>query len=303
MKIYPAIIGEAKIFLYPDDDIRITIDSELLPKEKRNLEITNDAWTVLKFCDGNNDLTSILEKLNIDFEVTENELLTFLNKMKQINLIKYYSNAIKCSFKIYGDGKLYFPRHVSFIITENCNLNCSYCYMGGSTKSIKATNYHRIKMLLHKFKENNVQIIELTGGEPMLHPDIFKIINYAVNNFNLISILTNGVFFPENIIRFLTNYKDKVFIQISVDGSNEEISTRVRRVRNTGMKTINTIRKLIEFKIPYRVSIVITPENVFDLENIILNLKELGVIKISLSFAEELGNAEYIDLNKTTLFQ
>ncbi len=303
MKIYPTILSDTKVFLYPGDNIKIMISSELIPKDKRSLTITSDAWAVLKYCDGSNDLATILEKLQIDFEITENELLTFFKKMEQINLIKYNSIETSRDYLICGDGKTYFPSHVSFRITEHCNLNCSYCYMGGSIERLKASSYHMIETILKKLKDNNVQTIELTGGEPMVHHDIFKIINYAVNNFNLITILTNGVYFQEKIINFLSNFKKKVFIQISVDGFNEEVSTRIRRVKNTSIKTINTIKKIIEFNIPFRVAIVLTPANVFDLENMILSLKNIGVRRISLSFAEELGNAQRIDSNKETLFQ
>lgn len=302
MSSYPTINSGIEIYQYPQNEIIIHLTQDHKTHVKRNIIITEDAWMVLKHCNGVNDIDSIYNELQNDYDISMEYLTKFFGDMNNCGLISIKTYQSKPDYKIFGDGERYFPRHISFRITEKCNLKCSYCYMGEINKNELFVNFEIIEKILQKLKENHVHTMEITGGEPMLYPDIFNVIQYCINNFELTTILSNGVHFPIAIIEYLSDYKDKVFIQISVDGSNENITSIVRRIKNTFIKTVNTIKKLIYFNIPFKVAIVCTYENINDVEDMIILLKGLGVKKISLTFAEEIGNAIQKNTSSKTLF-
>ena len=305
MNYFPAIRENSRVILLPESQIIIDLPRKYrasLPKGKKSIGITHDAWIVLKHCDGLNDVNAILKILNREYDITKKYLLRFFQEMERINILTMKKNSNKSEFKICGDGERYFPLHVSFRVTERCNLNCKYCYMGKSDLSAPFTDYSKIEKLLTLMKNNFVNTIEITGGEPMMHPDIFQVLKYSIMNFSFVSILTNGIYFPDHIVEYLTEFKDKVFVQVSVDGSNEEVSSVMRGAKNTSNKTIQTIKKLIQNKISHRIAMVVDFENVFDIENVILNLKAIGVRNITITFSNELGNAEREKESTKTLF-
>ncbi len=305
MNYFPTIRQGTNILLFPNNKIFINLSKNNLPsipKERRDISITIDAWTILQYCNGKNSIKKILNILNYEYDLSEEYLLNFLHNMADINIIKINKQSTKAKFNIFGDGTKYFPQHVSFRITERCNLNCTYCYMGKSNSKIPFTNINKVENILDIMKNNFINTVELTGGEPMMYPEIFKVIKYTLSNFSFVSILTNGVHFPDKIIKYISNFRDKIFIQISIDGSNEKISSVMRQAKRTSAKTIETITKMIINKIPFRVAMVIDFYNVHDIENVIIILKKLGVKNIVLTFSNEIGNAERIDSNTNTLF-
>jgi MoaA/NifB/PqqE/SkfB family radical SAM enzyme len=74
--------------------------------------------------------------------------------------------------------------------------------------------------------DHGLSVIYLSGGEPLLHPDIFKMIDFTIDQFDRVSILTNGILVSQYIDR-LKVYKDKLCVQVSLDG-NRKINEKIR---------------------------------------------------------------------------
>jgi MoaA/NifB/PqqE/SkfB family radical SAM enzyme len=49
-------------------------------------------------------------------------------------------------------------------------------------------------------------VVELTGGEPTLHPDFLTIVKHCAEIFPLVSIITNGYVLNEDHIEKLSKY-------------------------------------------------------------------------------------------------
>jgi len=107
---------------------------------------------------------------------------------------------------------------VSLMITERCNLHCSYCFQKFFKSKFKNdTTEYVIKNFIDVIDKsgNSVRELCLWGGEPLLRPDLIK---YAVDyskkiNVECFKIGTNGILLNENID--LVNGFD---IYVSIDG-------------------------------------------------------------------------------------
>ncbi|CAH8521311.1 unnamed protein product [Heterobilharzia americana] len=66
-------------------------------------------------------------------------------------------------------------------LTEKCNLNCLYCMPRGNPHINKISSYmmqsKQILFLANYFCHRGIQKVRLTGGEPLLRPDILQIIS------------------------------------------------------------------------------------------------------------------------------
>lgn len=72
----------------------------------------------------------------------------------------------------------------------------------------------------------NMSVIYLSGGEPLLHPEFFQFLEYCFSQFDRVSILSNGTLIYK-YVTLLLPYKEKLCVQISLDGS-EKINDIIR---------------------------------------------------------------------------
>lgn len=132
--------------------------------------------------------------------------------------------------------------NILYNITDLCNLSCSYCYVNNSNENKKSycfeTDY---KKILNIIKECNFSGITISGGEPLLHPDIYDIIMECRKITRNIGINTNATVNVGNLIRIAPLVKS---ISISLDSGIPEENDVLRGDGNY-LKTINAIKRLI----------------------------------------------------------
>ena len=76
-------------------------------------------------------------------------------------------------------------------ITSKCNLRCLHCYNeSGILKN--EISFELFKRLIDEFDEK--PDITFSGGEPLLHPDIWKMLEYAQDKINNDSVLITPVY-------------------------------------------------------------------------------------------------------------
>ena len=88
------------------------------------------------------------------------------------------------------------PHIAVYYVTMQCNLNCAYCEDFGSRRNHLVTPAPPLKDAKHILKviRTGVDRLWLTGGEPLMHPQIHELLEYAREElrFREISLITNG---------------------------------------------------------------------------------------------------------------
>lgn len=119
-------------------------------------------------------------------------------------------------------------KQVTLVLTEQCNLNCVYCYE--NHKSTKAMDFFTAKKIIDKeFKNENESeriYVDLFGGEPFLQFDLIKKIDdYLINHLHktnvIIFMTTNGTLIHGEIKKWLRERKDYVICGLSYDGTDK----------------------------------------------------------------------------------
>ncbi len=90
---------------------------------------------------------------------------------------------------------------VKLEINDYCDLECKGCYVPKGELEI---SFETIARLLDDIKSSGIRL-EILGGEPLLHPDIVKIVDYAHNQAKcpFITLYTNGIPATKEISREL----------------------------------------------------------------------------------------------------
>ena len=103
---------------------------------------------------------------------------------------------------------------LAFNIIRKCNKSCEYCYLDMNGESL---SLDEIKKVVSELE--NVRKVTITGGEPLIHPQIFDIINFLNKKTDGINLLTNGIELTDENTTKLENYDIELFITYNT--SNE----------------------------------------------------------------------------------
>src|SRR5450755_168958 len=81
-------------------------------------------------------------------------------------------------------------------ITDQCNLTCPVCYSESSPGRLTHRSLEHVQFMLDRVvaNETNPDVVQISGGEPTIHPDFFKILDMAKSRpIKHLMVNTNGV--------------------------------------------------------------------------------------------------------------
>lgn len=125
----------------------------------------------------------------------------------------------------------FLPNHkkIMITVTENCNLQCVYCYE--KEKNRKIMSFETAKKIIdyaYTFMDGyESMIIELHGGEPFMNFGLIqKIDQYVMEHYPNILVLfrtiTNGTLIHGKVQEWLQERKDRYEVMLSLDGRQEQ---------------------------------------------------------------------------------
>lgn len=230
-----------------------------------------------------------------NFYKEEIEKLPCIDKKELSN---YLYKSKKCSENVS------FSMILQIHITDFCNLKCRHCY-GNFLKNEMSLEH--FKIVIEQYfefakKHRLSSLINITGGEPLVHKDFFAILEYLntffVNGYPFkITLLTNGTLLNGEKIEILKKYKDMIYeVQISLDGM-EAVHDNIRGA-GSWKKAVNAIEKLLSLGIRVSSSFVISKRNSAEAVKILDFAKEKQLYRITISRLIPLGENQKVNENE-----
>src|SRR5271165_6308530 len=98
-----------------------------------------------------------------------------------------------------ASGDLAAPLYVAWQITNECNLACLHCIEeSGPGKAFRdELDEKQIFNVLEQLMDQEVPYLSFSGGEPMVHPHFFKMVEYVCARGAELKIETNGHFLTD----------------------------------------------------------------------------------------------------------
>jgi MoaA/NifB/PqqE/SkfB family radical SAM enzyme len=116
------------------------------------------------------------------------------------------------------------PILVHIIPNRRCNLSCTYCNEYDDVS--KPVPLEEMKRRLDTLADMGTSIITISGGEPLMHPDLDKIIRHIRRRGMIAGLITNGFFLNKERIEEL-NASGLEHLQISIDNAMpDEVSKK-----------------------------------------------------------------------------
>ncbi len=158
------------------------------------------------------------------------------------------------------------PICLTWELTYGCNLQCVHCLSSSGRRDPRELSTDEAKAVIDELERLQVFYINVGGGEPMLRPDFFELLEYAVAHNVGVKFSTNGTYITAENARRLVSM-DYIDVQLSLDGADAPTNDAIRgegsyaavreamtHLRNAGMKG-------------FKISVVVTRTNVDQLDD------------------------------------
>lgn len=160
-------------------------------------------------------------------------------------------------------------------VTNRCNLLCKHCIYEANDRVMDDIDIGFIEKILPDIKQMEVKEVHLTGGEPLVNPHIFDVIELLKKRGFIVRLQTNGSLMTTSTIDVLKKLQiDSVMI--SVDGL-EDTHNFLRSNASSFEAAINAITLCSEAGIYTRANTVLHKKNIVDVIELIVLLNKLGV--------------------------
>lgn len=159
--------------------------------------------------------------------------INLMNKYKKLPAVKEALETRDALLKSIPKSSL---RQFEIHLTEHCNLNCKGCDNFSPLAETEFINANWMRTQMHRMSElfnGYVANINLMGGEPLLHPDLPKLMKLTREEFPFVEIdlLTNGMLIPARGKEFFDSCRENNII--------------VSITKYPVVKTYNKIEKLL----------------------------------------------------------
>jgi radical SAM protein with 4Fe4S-binding SPASM domain len=222
---------------------------------------------------------------------------------KEVGLEKLFLNTEKAKSLQQNKIDFLYPVSVELSLTNRCNLKCVYC----SDSKLRDEQGHGEELnkdTLFRFFDDlkaggTKGVVIEGGGEPTIHREFSDVVKYLCEIGLAAGLITNGTRFidPEILKHF-------EWIRVSVDASND---TEWKNLKGPDLfsEVMKNIHTYAQYCPTVGVGYVVTKNNVSEVENFILRVKQLGVSYVQ--FRPVIDNPELTpsedDLNYLKLYQ
>lgn len=119
-----------------------------------------------------------------------------------------------------------FPQRIYLEITRECFQHCLHCFDSSGQVRDNELTLDELKDLVRQMTEIGVKNLIISGGEPLLRPDIYAFLSFCRKNSINTFLSTNGMLLSAAGLRTVKD--TKIHLRISLDGISEETHDYVR---------------------------------------------------------------------------
>lgn len=282
---------EEKYIVVKSPFFPMPIDTE----EETHSELTDLECALVGLLDGTRTDENIykmftsFQAANLDEEKAIRQSLDqFFVKFKDV--LTYKATGTKRRRIFYGASEMVLPYEISIELTDKCLMECIHCYKESTPTKSTFVNIDQIMFFLSKIAEK-VYSVQLTGGESMLHPDFFRIMEFCKDHFSDIRISTTGLLLTEkNVDRFKGTH---VYLSLySFDKSQNK-----EYIKNDAFdKIIDAARLLVDAGIHTCINTIACDRNIDQIPSFISCCKELGVDGLGIGKVVRVGRGKTLDI-------
>jgi len=167
-------------------------------------------------------------------------------------------------------------------LIRRCNLTCKHCYTTSANIDFPGElTTPQIYAVMDDLKAFKVPVLILSGGEPLLHPDIFNISRRAKDMGFYVALSSNGTkISAENIDEIAAI--DYQYIGVSLDGI-KDTHDQFRRVKGSFDDALRGVHLCLDKGIKVGIRFTLTQDNAMDFPALLQLMDDNDIDKFYLS--------------------
>lgn len=160
-------------------------------------------------------------------------------------------------------------------IVDSCNLACPTCFADspkGTGAEVDAVPFEELKTRIQGVidRKGTIEILQLSGGEPTLHPQFFELVEWCQQNEGIDYLLVNSngvrlagdIEFGERLAQVMEYGHFQFYLQFDGTKGSADLTLRGADLRNMKHRAIE---RAGELGIPVTLAMTVIPENVANL--------------------------------------
>lgn len=181
------------------------------------------------------------------------------------------------------------PLVMSWNVTRECNMKCSHCYINATEKKLaNELTTQEAKKLMDQICEVSKPLLILSGGEPLLRPDIYELIQYGASKGLKMGLGSNGSLIDEAVASKL-KAAGIATVSISLDSNIPAQHDEFRGVAGAWEKAVNACKALRKNNVLVQVNTTLTHQNYNQIDDIMSLAEGIGVENFHLFFLVPTG--------------
>jgi len=160
-------------------------------------------------------------------------------------------------------------RQVYFYLVDGCNLRCQHCWIDPRYNSDKPSNKYLDLNLFHSIIKQarplGLSRVKVTGGEPLLHPQIKEILALLAREDLGLTLETNGTLCLPEMAKAITKCKNP-FVAVSIDGAYKDTHEWIRGVKGSFDAAWEGVKNLVNTGIRPQIIMTIMRHNYKEME-------------------------------------
>ncbi|MFA7384404.1 MAG: radical SAM protein [Desulfurivibrionaceae bacterium] len=169
------------------------------------------------------------------------------------------------------------PKWIAWEITRRCNLKCVHCRSSSGLEAKGHPDFplEEARRVLDDIASYAKPVVVLSGGEPLLRPDVFEIATYGTGLGLRMCLATNGTLVTQEICGKIKEAGIKM-VSLSLDGASAEVHDDFRCQPGAFAGTLNAARLFRENSISFLINSSFTKRNQEEIPKIYRLAKEIG---------------------------
>jgi len=181
------------------------------------------------------------------------------------------------------------PLVMSWNITRECNMKCSHCYINAVNRKLdNELDTQEAKNLMDQIYRVSRPLLILSGGEPLLRPDIFELIRYGSKIGLKMGLGSNGSLINETAAKRLKE-AGIATVSISLDSSIASQHDEFRGVSGAWESAVEACKALRRNNVLVQVNTTLTQQNYNQIDDIMGLAESIGVENFHLFFLVPTG--------------
>lgn len=188
---------------------------------------------------------------------------------------------------------------IYFYLTQGCNLRCRHCWISPKFEtegqSWPSLDLGLFCSIIQQAKPLGLSGVKLTGGEPLIHHQIFDIIEHVGAEDLALTVETNGVACTTELAQAMRSCKN-AFVSVSLDAAEARTHEWMRGVKGSFEAAIQGIRNLVKAGLPPQIIMSLVRRNKDQMEAIVRLAETLGAESVKFNVVQPTARGQQMHL-------